>query len=204
MNDEGDVGMMTLSGIIDALAHNDLTDPGDGASPQKFDFIDFDACLMNSVEMNLAMADYTDCYIASAETEPGYGQEYSGWLNLLGTAPDLDAYSLGRKAVDDFYEFYDSGYGQGQNGTLAVVDLKKLMAGGFVESLREMAGILKQQVSKGLFYDEFSSMRNSIRYGKYMNYFDLGNSGRIRLQAGIQQQLLGRHRLCHDRRKIRL
>ena len=166
MNDEGDVGMMTLSGIIDALAHNDLTDPGDGASPQKFDFIDFDACLMNSVEMNLAMADYTDCYIASAETEPGYGQV--------------------------------------QNGTLAVVDLKKLMAGGFVESLREMAGILKQQVSKGLFYDEFSSMRNSIRYGKYMNYFDLGNSGRIRLQAGIQQQLLGRHRLCHDRRKIRL
>ena len=56
-----------------------------------------------------------------------------------------------------------------------MVDLKKLMAGGFVESLREMAGILKQQVSKSLFYDEFSSMRNSIRYGKYMNYFDLGN-----------------------------
>ncbi len=37
----------------------------------------FDACLMNTVELNLAVNGYTDCYVASAQTEPGMGQDYT-------------------------------------------------------------------------------------------------------------------------------
>lgn len=167
--------MMRFSGIVDALAHNDLTDPEDGSNARKFDFIDFDACLMSCVELEFALADYTDCYIASAETEPGYGQEYSGWLNLVGSSPNIDAYSIGKKAVDSFYEFYDSGDGKGQQGTLAVVDLKKLMESNFIDSLSDMSRLLKEQNMQGLFYDELSSANDSLRYGNSMNYFDLGN-----------------------------
>ena len=38
-------------------------------------FIDFDACVMNCVEYNLMFSDCTDYYIASPESEPGYGQD---------------------------------------------------------------------------------------------------------------------------------
>jgi len=66
---------MSFASIVDALSDNAVTDANsDGTLDGKFDFINFDACLMNSVELALAMADYTDYYIASAETEPGYGQ----------------------------------------------------------------------------------------------------------------------------------
>ena len=61
---------------------------------------------MGSVELDLMLADYADYYIASPEIEPGYGQEYSGWLNLVGTDPNVDTFELGRKIVGDYISFY--------------------------------------------------------------------------------------------------
>ncbi|MBQ3281150.1 MAG: hypothetical protein IJH41_01965 [Eubacterium sp.] len=167
--------MMPFSDMIGAFAHNDLTDPKDGGEAQKFDFVDFDACLMSSVDHNMALADYTDFYIASPETEPGYGQEYSGWLGAVGADPDMDTFAVGKRIVDDFYDFYDSGEGKGQDGTLAVVDLRKLMSDSFIGALSGMSKTLEQEAVKNLFYDEFLSAGNAIRYGQYMNYYDLGN-----------------------------
>ena len=49
---------MSFAGIVDALSDNAVTNndaDGDGKK-DKFDFVDFDACLMNSVELALAMA----------------------------------------------------------------------------------------------------------------------------------------------------
>ena len=171
--------MMTFSKIVDALADNDITENGN-----RFDLIDFDACLMNSVELDLVLADYTDYYIASPETEPGYGQYYTGWLDMLGAAEnhEVDTFVLGKKIVDDFYDFYGSGEGQGQNGTLAIVDMKMLTDPkiGFVEALTELNKTLKEQAStygknnEVNFYDEFIAQDNSIQYGGN-DYYDLGN-----------------------------
>lgn len=166
---------MSFSEIVGAISDNAVTAPKDGQAPQKFDFIDFDACLMNSLELNLALVDYTDYYIASAEVEPGYGQDYRGWLNMIGETPDKNAFDIGKKIVDDFYDFYDSGDGVGQDGTLAVVDMKKLMESELIDTLSEMTALMKQQAADCAFYDEFNSALDSIRYGQYMNYFDLGN-----------------------------
>ena len=192
---------MSFAGIVDALSDNAVTNndaDGDGKK-DKFDFVDFDACLMNSVELALAMADYTDYYIASAETEPGYGQyygpcaerdgnQYKGWLDELGN-PANDAkynspggtYELGKVIVDDFYNFYEkeTGDGHSQEGTLAVIDTKEMMDSEFVETLTEMARILKGEAGNleesGVhFYDELKSYYNSIEYGG-SELFDLGN-----------------------------
>ena len=70
---------MSFSQIMDALSDNAVTKDGG-----TFDLIDFDACLMNSVELDLVLADYTNYYLASPEAEPGYGQYYTGWLDMLG------------------------------------------------------------------------------------------------------------------------
>ena len=174
--------IMSFEGLVEAFSDNAVTD-----NDKKFDFIDFDACLMNSVELALTMADYTDYYIASAETEPGYGQyygprdgRYTGWLDLLGTEPDHDTFDLGKVIVDDFYNFYEKEEGDGasQDGTLAVVDTKKMMDSQFVNTLIALVRVLRNEAANaeedGIhFYDELKSYYNSIEYGG-SELFDLG------------------------------
>ena len=168
--------MMSFSGVAKALRECDVTQGG-----KKFDFIDFDACLMSSIEIDLALADYTDFLIVSPETEPGYGQYYTGWLDLLGKTPGYDTFKLGRKIVDDFIDFYENGDGAGGDGTLSVIDMNKLMNDQeLLTSLGEMASLLKEQANAAaengevLFYDEWLSARQSIDYGS-SDLYDLGN-----------------------------
>ena len=193
--------IMSFEGIIEALSDNAVTNndaDGDGRK-DKFDFINFDACLMNSVELALVMADYTDYYIASAETEPGYGQyygpcadqdgkQYKGWLDELGNPANDEKYNaadgtyeLGKVIVDDFYNFYEkeTGDGASQEGTLAVVDTKKMMDSQFVNTLTALTDVIRAEAGNveedGLhFYDELKSYYNSIEYGG-SELFDLGN-----------------------------
>ena len=174
---------MTFADIVDAVSDNLVVDKNsDGVIDGKFDFIDFDACLMSSVELCFALADYSDYYIASPETEPGYGQYYTEWLNQLGNVPDYDTFELGKIFVDSFIDFYTTGEGAGDFGTLSVIDLQKLIAPetGFVSDLAELQAVMDAQVhtkdaaGEYLFYDELASVRDSIQYDE-KNFIDLGN-----------------------------
>ena len=185
---------MSFSDIIDAVSSNLVVDPdGDGEIDSRFDMIDFDACLMSSVELCFALADYTDYYIASPETEPGYGQYYTGWLDLLGEQPDVDAFTLGKQIVDDCYDFYVTGEGAEDDVTLTVFDLQKLVAPetGFVEALTELQQVLRSSVDiksdsgEYLFYDELASLRDSIHYGDGYN-IDLGNFASLLSVASLE------------------
>ncbi len=169
---------MSLPEILDALSDNQVTAKGG-----KFDLIDFDACLMNSAELNLALADYTDYYIASAETEPGYGQDYRGWLNMLGEAPEMSVRAFGMKLVEDFIAFYkDKNGNETDYGTLALVDTSKLINSGFADAVSELADVLRAQINTQdaqndyMYYDELDAAKRSIQYGKPDTYYrDLGN-----------------------------
>ena len=157
--------------LIDAIADNAVTENGG-----KFDFINFDACLMSSVDLIYAFSPYMDYYIASPETEPGYGQDYTGWLNALGANNEIDTYELGKILVDDFIKFYDKEEGDGasQEGTLGIINIEAFMNSGFVEALNDMIEIMHVQATEDLlFYDEFASYMDAIQYGS-MNYYDLG------------------------------
>ena len=174
---------MSFADIVHALSDNKVVDPdGNGVPDAKFDFVNFDACLMGNVEMALAYADFADYYICSADLVPGYGECYTGWLNKLGEDPDYDTYELGKIMVDDFYDFYSYGDYAGQDGTLAVIDLAKLSDPqiGFIDALNELSNLLAAEVDSFgedgsmRFYDEWASARNSIQYGGTNNYYDLG------------------------------
>ena len=163
--DLDDSSPMPIAKITNALRTSKVVDAnGDGTQDGKFDFVNFDACLMGSVECNLLMADYTDYYIASPEVVPGHGEEYSGWLNMLGENKDVDTYTLGCKLVDDFYEFYQNGEGKGDEATLAIVDMKKLLESGFSEALTEMSNLMREQAEQNKFFDELQSANGAIRY----------------------------------------
>ena len=192
---ELDLSHMEFSGIVDALAHNKVVDSdSDGKPDSKFDFVDFDACLMGSVEIALVMADYTRFYISSADTEPGYGQyygpragsNYTGWLDELGD-PEKDAvynaddgsFALGKVIVDDYYEFYsdDNSDGRGLSGTLSICDTEKMLADAdFMNALSELSRILKAEAEgdPSMFYDELRAFYKTIHYSKNQ-LFDLAD-----------------------------
>ena len=166
---------MSFSEMYDAFSDNELIKNGG-----KFDFIDFDACLMNTVEYNLAFSDFMDYYIASPETEPGYGQSYQGWLDLVGENPEISTYEVGKKIVDDFIAFYEeSGDGYGDSGTLAIVDTSRLLSSDFVNNIYSISQSLVDEAIQTsyndeiLFYDELRSVKGTIQYGDDC-FYDLG------------------------------
>ena len=168
--DEHSGTLMSSAKLIDVFSDNRVTEDGG-----KFDIINFDACLMNSIELTLAFAPYTDYYIASPELVPGDGEQYKGWLDMLGNDPDIDGFALGTKIVDDFYEYYEAGDGSDYEATMALVNTTALLNSGIVDALIHMNDLLSMQLNDALYYDELSSALHSVHYGNNSYYVDLGN-----------------------------
>lgn len=90
----------------------------------KFDFIGFDACLMATLETANVVASYADYMVASQESEPSGGWEYSAIGNYLASNPDADGNELGKticKTYLDSLKANTKGF-----STLSVVDLSKI------------------------------------------------------------------------------
>jgi hypothetical protein len=122
-------GMLTVTAMKSALA----------ATSFKADVIGFDACLMGSVEVAQAVKGSFDYLVASEETEPGHGWDYTPILRFLGTQPTATAVGLGKAMVDGFL---DSPKHQGTKGrTLSVVDLRQVPAmAGAIDTLATRFG----------------------------------------------------------------
>ena len=149
---------------------------------ERFDIVDFDACLMSSVEIAAALSEYADYLVLSAETEPGYGQEYTTWLDALAADPGMNGFDLGKIIVDAFVAFYEDpdSDGYGQAGTLAVIDTKN-----FRERLMPRITQLVRVMDRELtcvgdvnlllnFQDEYRSQSASYCYA-YEELLDIGN-----------------------------
>ena len=109
----------------------------------KFDFIGFDACLMATAENALMLSEYADYLIASEETEPGIGWDYTNWLTTFAKNTSTPTLSIGKQIVDDFTAAC-ARQCPGQPTTLSVVDLAELgqtlpaEMRSFSESLKDM------------------------------------------------------------------
>ncbi len=170
--------MMSFAGLIDAFSDNAVTENGG-----KFDIINFDACLMSSLDLVLAFADYADYYIASPETIPGLSQEYTGWLNAVGENPEIDSFELGKIITDDMIAFYEDENCPcyGDKATLAVIDNKKLLESDIVSAMSDYTELLKKGLTQPnnsgeyYFYDELFAWGSALKYGTLSyNYYDLG------------------------------
>jgi hypothetical protein len=95
----------------------------------KIDLLGFDACLMSNMEMAMLLSPYANYMVASAETAPGKGWNYTYWLNELNKANgNMEADMLGRHIIDGYayYESNDGDWTQAKALTLALVDLTKM------------------------------------------------------------------------------
>lgn len=111
-------------GSKDTMLSSEIVDVVKG-SGIRFDVIGFDACLMQDVELANAFEPYADYYLASQETEPGFGWFYTAGFGRLAEDPTLSTEEFGRSMVTSYDQLYrkdNKGEPQPKN-TLSLVDL---------------------------------------------------------------------------------
>ena len=164
-----DGGPISVAKLADAFGKTKLIKGG-----KKFEIIDFDACEMSGVEVAVTLSPYADYLVASPESEPGSGQEYTSWLNALRENPGMNGFELGKIIVDGLAAYYTEE--EIDEATLSVIDLKN-----FTERLMplitELDDILIRevkipdaQIARSNFYDELYSLLSAY------NYVDGGSS----------------------------
>lgn len=94
----------------------------------KFDFVGFDACLMGSIETAYMLEPYADYLIASEESEPAFGWDYTPWLNAVSQNTSIDTVALGKVVVDGFIKANapSSSEKSKTDNTLSVVALREV------------------------------------------------------------------------------
>ena len=97
-------------------------------SGYKYEMINFDSCLMQTMEVGTALEPYADYLLASEETEPGYGQYYTLPFSKLAEDPgmsieEFSAYVL--QAYDEYLAVLNDGSPQ-TYATLSLVELRKV------------------------------------------------------------------------------
>ncbi len=147
---------------------------------KKFEILNFDACLMSSAELVAVLEPYADYLVASAETEPGYGHEYTSWLNAVRENPGMNGFELGKLIVDGLAKFYTDECVE--VGTLSVIDttnfVTRLMP--LLEALDDIlireAKLVGEQNGRYNFYDELYALLTAFVYdGNASSLYDLGN-----------------------------
>ena len=94
---------------------------------RRFDMIGFDTCLSGSLEYANVLAPYAKYMVASAETEPADGWEYTTIVNTLLDNPIIEAKDLGKVICDSYYSFFEvKAKNKLKDLTLAVYDLDKV------------------------------------------------------------------------------
>lgn len=116
---------MKIPDIKQAIANSDFIKGG-----KKFELLGFDACLMATLEMQASVKGFAKYYVASEETEPGHGWNYTPIINAIEGGDDgsvIEGDSLGRAIVHGYKAQAKSNEWQsfGKGLTLSVVDFEK-------------------------------------------------------------------------------
>ena len=114
--------------VLDLSELKHALDDSVSARNIKLEWIGFDACIMSSLEIASVLADYSNYMIASQETEPGWGWDYS-FLSALSQS-DMDGEHLSAEIIDSFYEYSENCFKEEpkcySDITLSCIDLSKV------------------------------------------------------------------------------
>ena len=179
-DDHGDPGeTLSVLELRQAISRSDVCAQGG-----KFDFIDLDCCVMGNFETALALSDYTNYYLGSADVDPHSTVDYTAVFDFLATDPDMDAWILGCKLVDLFADYYDKNPDKvsvGPSDTYCVVDTKKLKQSGIVDKLLAIAKQMRAEATAGTFYDEIRVPKDAYHFA----YSYLQDFATVMEQLGI-------------------
>lgn len=142
-----------------------LSEAGLGEN-NKLEFLGFDACLMGSIETAWSIKDYANYLIASQETEPGTGWDYSflKFLNYFDSGNDI-----GKAIIDTYFEAnqkYVEQYPQMKADlTLSCLDLSKIEK--VENSINVLFASVDENILNGAFAQVSRCRSNTKSFGKF-------------------------------------
>ena len=132
---------------------------------EKFEFIDYDCCLMQVQDIAGLNSQYAKYQVASEESEWGYGWTYDEWVDDLFAKKSTT--SILKEIVDSFKSETTSAYNQWgytNDQTLSYLDLSKWSA--YQTAWEDMASTLSTIVNSSSKWSTFESLLNSCqRFG---------------------------------------
>lgn len=134
-----------------------------------FEIIGFDACLMATVETAEALHGYASYLVASEETEPGEGWDYTAWVGKLAENTKMNGAQVGKAIADSYIEYYANQsiqldwLGVDYGCTFSVVDIAK------AHEVYEAYGRLAA-----------SALKESFEYPAVMSALGMAASGSVR------------------------
>ncbi len=148
------------------------------AAGRRFDFIGFDACLMGTVEAANVAASYADYMVASEESEPGSGWDYTVIGSYIVKNRGTDMTKLGPVICDSFYESCSKTNEEG-DCTLSVIDLGRMndLLVAFNDFAHEMFTASEDETKRAAMVREITKAENFGCNNKsegYTNMVDMG------------------------------
>lgn len=152
---------------------------------RRLEWIGFDACLMNSLEIADLLSPYANYMIASQETEPGWGWNY-GFLSETSENA-IDGARMG-KAIIDYYmlygeavfEYYPRMY---CDLTLSCIDLNKFAE--VEEALDKCFYEMNDELTVSTYPELVRKRENTRDFGTYASDFDYGMVDAVHLLGQI-------------------
>ena len=129
---------------------------------EKLSWLGFDACLMASLEVAIMLSPFAEYLIASEETEPGCGWNYSF---LKDAEKDRNGAETGRRIIDSFFDWYEERE-SGNNLTLSCIDLGK------ADRLAEQTDRFFGEVRQNAFPDRRAELSKAVRRAKAFGSVD--------------------------------
>lgn len=137
---------------------------------QPFDWLGFDACLMNMLEVDYQIRGMCRLVVGSQENEPGDGWPYDVILARLVEDPDMNSEALGRVIVEAYVGFYQT-YHPGLPVTQSAVSLAGIEA--VAKAVNVLArALLGSLVDRGTLGLLFGALRSAQSFSD-RDYVDL-------------------------------
>ncbi len=139
----------------------------------KLNLLGFDACLMGMYETAAASAPYADYLVASAESEPGTGWAYDGFMKALGNTPTMDARTLATRIVNDYADqvYYYMGRKLRFSATLAACDLSAME--NLTAKLDAFGNEMKAAANDAASRNVIASLAGQVQRYSYQEHADL-------------------------------
>lgn len=134
-----------------------------------FDFILFDACFMQSIEVAYALRSFTDYYIGSPTEIPGPGARYDVLVPALFSDGEV-ALEVATAYYEPYYEIYDDGKGMSNTNWTGGVSVCVLKSA----ELESLASITRQVLPENTDSGELRSVVFDYdqRSGSHVGYYD--------------------------------
>lgn len=129
---------------------------------EKLCWLGFDACLMASLEVAIMLSPFAGYLIASEETEPGFGWNYSF---LKDAEKDRNGAETGRRIIDSYFDWYEE-LESGNSLTLSCIDLSK------ADRLAEQTDRFFGEVLQNAFPDRRAELSKAVRRAKAFGSVD--------------------------------